>query len=144
MSRSLFVGTWRLVSAEYRSDEDEVHYLLGSQPIGQLMYDERGYMSAQLLDTDRPAFASNDWLKGTPEEVKTAFEGHRAYFGTYEVDEEARKVTHHVLGSSFPNWIGVDNVRYYELAGNRLILRTAPMRMGGRQVIGQLVWERAE
>ena len=144
MDRDLFVGTWKLVSAEYRSDEDEVHHLLGTHPIGQLMYDERGYMSAQLLDKERPAFASNDWLKGTPEEVTAAFEGHRAYFGTYEVDEKARKVTHHVLGSPFPNWIGRDNVRYYEFAGNRLILRTAPMLMGGRRVIGQLVWERPE
>ena len=144
MDRDLFVGTWKLVSAEYRSNEDEVHHLLGTDPIGQLMYDERGYMSAQLLDRDRPAFVSDDWLKGTPEEVRTAFEGHRAYFGTYKVDEKARKVTHLVLGSSFPNWIGEENVRYYEFAANRLILRTAPMLMGGRRVIGQLVWERAE
>jgi hypothetical protein len=144
MHRNLFAGTWKLVTAEYRSDDDEVHHLLGTHPIGQLMYDERGYMSAQLLDTDRPVFASNDWLKGTPEEVAAAFEGHRAYFGTYDVDEKAGKVTHHVLGSSFPNWIGTDNVRFYEFTGNCLILKTSPMLMGGRYVIGRLVWERAE
>jgi hypothetical protein len=144
MDRDLFVGTWKLVTAEYRSDDDEVHHLLGTHPIGQLMYDERGYMSAQLLDADRPVFASNDWLKGTPEEVAAAFKGHRAYFGTFEVDEKAGTVTHHVLGSSFPNWIGTDNVRYYEFVGKRLILKTSPMLMGGRHVIGWLVWERAE
>jgi hypothetical protein len=144
MDRDLFVGTWKLVTAEYRSDDDEVHHLLGTHPIGQLMYDERGYMSAQLLDANRPIFASNDWLKGTPEEVAAAFKGHRAYFGTFEVDEKAGTVTHHVLGSSFPNWTGRDNVRYYEFVGKRLILKTSPMLMGGRHVIGWLVWERAE
>ena len=143
MDRDLFIGTWKLVAAEYRGDDEGVHYLLGTHPIGQIMYDERGYMSAQLMDADRPAFASNDWLKGSPAEVAAAFKGHRAYFGTYDVDEKAGAVTHHVQGSSFPNWIGTDNVRYYEFAGDRLILRTVPMLMGGRHVIGRLVWERA-
>ena len=54
MDRDLLIGTRKLVSAEYRSDDDEVHYLLGGHPIGQIMYDERGYMSAQLMDADRP------------------------------------------------------------------------------------------
>ena len=142
MDRDLFPGTWRLVSAEYRSDNGEIFYLLGRDAAGQLMYDGRGYMSAQLLDVDRPSFASDDWLGGTPEEIKAAFEGHRAYFGTYDVDEDQRTVTHHVVGSSFPNWIGRDNVRHYAFAGNRLTLRTSPMLMGGRKVAGALVWER--
>jgi hypothetical protein len=107
------------------------------------MYDGKRNMAVQIINAKRPYFASNDWLKGTPEEIKAAFEGYRCYFGTYEVDENKKIVTHHVQGSSFPNWMtgGVEHVRYYEFSGNRLTLRTSQLLMGGKKVVGRLVWE---
>ena len=99
-------------------------------------------MSAQLMNAKRPKFAENDWLKGTPEEVKAAYEGIRCYFGTYEVDERKKIVTHHVQGHSFPNGMGTDNIRFYEFSGNSLILTTVPIKMDGKKVVGKLVWER--
>jgi hypothetical protein len=144
MDKEKFTGAWKLISTDYRTEEGEVIYPFGEEVIGQLMYDGKRSMAAQVIKARRPNFASNDWLKGTPEEIKAAFEGFRSYFGTYDVDEEKKMVTHHIQGSSFPNWMtgGVDNVRYYEFSGNRLTLRTAPLLMGGKNVIGRLVWER--
>ena len=142
MDKEKFTGAWRLISTEYRSEEGEVTYPFGRETIGQLMYDGKRNMSVQVIKAKRPNFASNDWLKGTPEEIKAAFEGYRCYFGTYDVDEKRKIVTHHVQGSSFPNWmIGVDHVRYYEFSGNRQILRTVPLLMDGKKVVGRLVWE---
>jgi hypothetical protein len=144
MDKEKFTGAWRLISTEYSSEEGGVIYPFGREVIGQLMYDGKGNMSVQIINAKRPHFASNDWLKGTPEEIKAAFEGYRCYFGTYDVDEKKKIVTHHVQGSSFPNWMtgGVEHVRYYEFSGNRLTLRTAQLLMGGKKVVGRLVWER--
>jgi len=142
MDKEKFTGAWRLISTEYRSEDGGVTYPFGRETIGQLMYDGKRNMAVQIIKAKRPNFVSNDWLKGTPEEIKAAFEGYRCYFGTYDVDERKKIVMHHVQGSSFPNWmIGVDHVRYYEFSGNRLILRTVPLLMDGKKVVGRLVWE---
>ena len=144
MDKEKFTGAWKLISTDYRNEEGEVIYPFGQEVIGRLMYDGKGNMAAQIIKAERPDFASNDWLKGTPEEIKAAFEGYRCYFGTYDVDEEKKMVTHHVQGSSFPNWMtgGVEHVRYYDFSGNGLTLRTVPLLMGGKKVVGRLVWER--
>ena len=86
MDKEKFTGAWKLISTEYRSEEGEVIYPFGQEVIGQLMYDGKRSMAAQVIKADRPDFASNDWLKGTPEGIKAAFEGYRCYFGTYGVD----------------------------------------------------------
>ncbi len=143
MGKEQFIGTWKLVSANYRRPNGERMDYLGENPLGALMYDERGNMSVQLMRRDRPAFASNDRLGGTLEEIKAALEGYLAYFGKYKVDEKNKTVTHHIEGCTFPNWVGVDQTRFFELDGNRLILRTPPLFVRGGQAVGEIVWERA-
>ncbi len=41
----------------------------------------------------------------------------------------------HVKGAWLPNWIGSDQVRYYELDGNRMTVSTAPMLFGGKKAV---------
>lgn len=142
MDEKQFAGAWRLVSNEYLSEDGVNTYPLGREAIGMIMYDGKGNMSAQLMNARRPRFAANDWLKGTPVEIKAAYEGIRCYFGTYDVDEEKKIVIHHVKGHSFPNGMGTDNIRFYEFSGNILTLTTVPIMMAGRRVVGKLVWER--
>jgi len=77
-------------------------------------------------------------------EIKSAFEGFVGYYGAYEVDEEQGTVTHHLEGSSFPNWVGTDQRRFFEFSGSRLTLSTPPIAFGGQDVTGVLIWERAE
>ena len=144
MGKEQFIGTWKLVSSEYRRLDGKLAYLKGRDAVGTLMYDASGHMSVQVMRPNRPAFASGDHLKGTPEEIKSAFKGFVAYYGTYEVNEGEGTVTHHLEGSSFPNWVGTALRRFFEFSGNRLILRTSPMPVGGEQITGILTWERAE
>ncbi len=136
------IGVWRLVSDENVADDSTVTYPVGKDGTGQIMYDAKGNMAAQVGSIHRPSFAAPDRLRGTPEEIKTAFEGYTAYFGTYTFDEKRGTVTHHVKNSVFPNWNGSDQVRYCEFSGNRLILRTAPMLVGGKKVTAIITWER--
>ena len=144
MGKEQFVGHFKLLSVEYRSDDGEVMYPMGRRAVGRIMYDDKGNMSVQYMDADRPLFISGDWLRGTPAEIKAAFEGLRTYFGTYEVDEGKGTVTHRVEAGSFPNWAGRDNLRFFEFRHNCLELRTTPLLMGGKYVTGCLVWERID
>lgn len=139
---AMLVGTWRLVSVETRNSTGQVQYPLGQHVVGQLFYDARGNMGAQLVGENRLAFASPDPFRGTDAEVRAAFQGYAAYFGTYTVDPVKQTVTHHVRGALFPNWTGGDQLRYYKVEGERLILSAPPIQVGGRSLEAVLVWER--
>ena len=61
----------------------------------------------------------------------------------YSIDEAAHAITHHVVGASFPNWVGVDLVRHYAFdERGRLRLATPPIEAGGRSLEYVLLWER--
>lgn len=142
MDKEQFVGSWRLISSSMRSETGEVTYPRGRNQIGQIMYDGEGNMSAQTMKTDRPKFASGDPAKGSPEEKIAAFDGVTSYFGTYDVDEKKRTVTHHVKGSLFPNYMGQALVRFYDFSGNRLILHTPPQIIEGKKFTTEIIWEK--
>jgi hypothetical protein len=55
-------------------------------------------------DIGRSNFAANDRLKGTPAEIKAAFEGMITHFGSYSIDESSKMLTFRMEGSSYPNW----------------------------------------
>jgi Lipocalin-like domain len=141
-----FVGAWRLISWKATSPSGEIRYPHGETPEGQIIYTANGQMSAQLMN---PGAALPDVNGLSPGEVlariATTF---FAYHGTYEIDAPARTVTHHVVGSLAPNWVGTDQVRAYEFLSDDRLELTA--RIGddsvakaaatsGTQV---LVWER--
>jgi hypothetical protein len=144
MENEKLLGVWKLVSYEIRLADGIVVRPMGRGVRGILMYDSSGHMAFQVIDADRPLFASDDWLRGTPEEIRSAFEGCIAYFGTFKVNEAKGTVVHHVEGSSFPNWCGTDREQFFELSGNRLTLMTPPMTLSGEQAVGYLTWERAQ
>ena len=137
-----FIGTWKLVTSDFRTSDGKVTHPLGDKAVGILMYDSGGRMAAQLMRPDRPKFASGDMRGGTQEEIKTAAEGYVAYFGTYEVDDKKGTVVHHVEASLFPNWLGQDQVRFFEFSDDLLTLKTSPILSGGQEIIGVLVWRR--
>jgi hypothetical protein len=136
------VGTWQLVSYEARNSNGKVSYPLGERVSGQLIYDDRGNMSAHVMRNDRPAFTAQDPFKGTDVEVRAAFEGHASYFGTYTIDLGNKTVSHHVKGASYPNWVGNDQLRYYKFDRDRLVLSTPPLVLGGQSFEYVLIWER--
>jgi hypothetical protein len=60
---------------------------LGPDALGLIMYTTDGYMSAQLMRRDRPAFDRPESDGGTPEQSAAAAAGYLAYSGPFEVDE---------------------------------------------------------
>jgi hypothetical protein len=137
-----FVGTWRLVSfAGYDADGRETTDY-GPTPRGCLIYDQGGRMSVHITHSERRPFASGNPFRGSPEELKDAFEGYVGYFGRYTVDESAGTVTHHIEGASHPNYVGTDQRRFFTWQGNRLVLSTHPDRAEGTDVKYVAMWER--
>lgn len=139
-----FAGSWRLVSAEGRSSDGTVTPYLGEHPAGRLMFDTGGRLSLHLVDMDRPNFKDGDFLRGTPAEVREAFNGYFGYFGSYTVDPIAETITFHIEGAAYPNYIGSDQVRYFEISEDKLILKTPPERAGGQDIVYYITWEREQ
>ena len=135
-------GVWRLVSSEFTTSSGKVIYPLGEDALGLAIFTESGYMSAQLMRQGRPAFASGDQASATPEEIQAALQGYVAYYGHCEVDVEQQTLTTYVEGSMYPNWVGSQQVRFYELSDTQLILKTSPIAFGDEEFTGVLTWER--
>jgi hypothetical protein len=136
-----FIGTWRLVSAEFQMSGEKT-FPLGEHPEGLLIYDDCGNVAVRLMQPGRRPLASGDQRGGTPEEIREAFEGYVAYFGAFTVDPGAGTVTHQLQGSLLPNWIGGSQIRFYKIEAGTLTLRTPPIQSGGREITGVLVWRK--
>jgi len=117
---------------------------MGRNAVGILVYDAAGNMAVQLVQPGRPTFAANDFLRGTGEELRTAYEGYLGYFGRYTIDAVRGTVTHHIAAAWFPNWTGVEQVRNFRLQDGKLILSTPWILMGGKEMSSTLVWARTK
>jgi len=140
MAENPFIGTWRLVSFEIRRADGQVRYPLGQDAAGYIIYNEDGYVSVAIMSPNRPKFASGDIFGGTTEEKVAAADIYISYCGRYEIQED--KVIHRIEVSFFPNWIGADQERIFDLDGERLSLSTPPFLIGGVQQTAHMVWER--
>src|SRR5918995_540847 len=141
MASNPLMGTWRLLSWENRSvEDDEVSYPLGKDAEGYIMYNPDGYMFVAIMSPYRINFAGGDLLSGTPEEEAKAEETFLSYCGPYDFRGET--VIHHIEISSFPNWSGVEQERLVEVGGNRVTLSTPPILIQGKQQTAHLIWER--
>ena len=101
-----FVGTWSLVSIHYVEKDGRKVEPFGPGPRGMLVFDAAGRFATQVMAANRPHFASNNRMIGTPEEHMAVSRGVVAYFGSYTLDEPGHVITLHIEQSSFPNWNG--------------------------------------
>jgi len=110
-----------------------------------ITYDNTGHMSVQIVRGPRPTFPSGR-AKATDKEVASAYDTYTAYYGTYVFEPQNGVVIHHLEGSLVPGQIGQDNIRYFELKGNRLTLSVANDGRGGRlarkDTTRHLTWEK--
>jgi hypothetical protein len=109
----------------------------GGYDEGRILYDAAGNMSAQLMRTGRKRLST----PATEAERALAYSGFLAYYGRFTVDPATQKVTHHVEGSTNPNWVGTDLIRYYEFSSDNTRLMLSIKNAQGR-VTGTLTWER--
>ena len=121
ITKDQLTGTWTFTSIHVERPDGSRVEPWGSKPNGIVMFAQNGHYSIVLTRADVPKFASNDRLKGTPEENQAAVHGVHALFGRYNVNEVEGSFALKVDGSSFPNEIGSEQKRIVEsLAGNEM------------------------
>ena len=116
------IGTWSLKSVAIVNQDGDAIGSPYKDPVGKLTYTKRGDMWAFVGERDR----------GTGLETW--------YTGTFSVRPKAKEVAHHVEFSSTPRIPeGADQIRYYSLRKNRLVLSPDPPTSAFRQ---ELIWTR--
>jgi hypothetical protein len=136
-----FIGTWSLVSIHYVEKDGRKIEPFGPGAKGMLFFERGGRFATQVMAANRPRFASNNRMIGTPEENKAVSQGVVAYFGTYTVDEPDHVVTLHIEQSSFPNWNGTDQQRRFAFTDDELRY-TAASSTANPAESAELVWKR--
>lgn len=112
--RERLIGAWHLVSLASPGADGKAASVPGLK--GTLIYTRGGQMSVQLMYPPSAAALSNDYVRN----------GYEASFGTYDVDETAHTVTHHVQGSITRGLVGKTLVRVYRFTKDgRLIITSA-------------------
>jgi len=147
MAKNAFVGTWKLVSFELRCPEiNQVSYPFGEDATGYLIYTEDGYVFVSLMAANRSKFIEpSQFILGDTEirnleEVVAAFCSYFSCCGLYEIQGE--KIVHYVKTSSFPDWVGLLQERFFKFENDKLSLSTTPTIIGSRPRIAQITWER--
>jgi Lipocalin-like domain len=130
------------VSSVSLGEDGSRTYPFGANAHGSLIYTAEGWMAAQVCAEDRAGLLTEDPLGGSEVERAAAFSSYVAYCGPYKVTGDV--VGHRVTISLFPNWVGSEQTRYFELNGDELVLRTAPIEVAGKMQVNELRWHREE
>jgi hypothetical protein len=134
------VGAWTLVSANTKNADGTPSW--DANPTGMMILTESGHYSNQILRSDLPKFASNNRMRGTPEEYKTIMQGSISSFGTYTVNEANKTFTIRYDGSTFPNRKGTLDTRPVVIEGDQLRIVNPAPTSGGEA--SQLIYRRAK
>lgn len=140
MTANPLIGTWKLISCEFRCEDGQTLYHWGKDAVGYLIHTEDGFMSVHIMNANRPKLTSGDFISANPEEKLGAAETYVSYCGRYQIQKN--QIIHEPKASSFPNLVGVTHKATFELNGNTLTLNWPPSEWGGIRGNSYVVWER--
>lgn len=149
--RRAFLGVWELVSAkDYRPSGEALDWM-GEKPTGAIIYTADGRMAVQFMRDPR-ATGRSMWTSdgrdllptASASEIRDAFTGYYAYFGTWQIDEPGRTITHHVQSSLRPEEVGRNYIRPYEFAGDQLQFKYPVSAADGERRSRVIVFARTE
>lgn len=139
--RKQFVGTWSLVAVENTNTDGSKSLPYGENPVGLLVFTNKGDYAIQILKSVRPKVLANDKNKATPEENAALVQGNNSHFGTYKVDAVNHTITFDVQHAFYPNWEGTVQVRSYTLEDNTLSYIVTHTTNGG-SITAKVVWKK--
>ncbi len=124
--KALLLGSWSLV--RFNAIEEDGGAVRRPYSVGRIDYQANGRMNAQLMP--------ENW--GESDEAA----GYVAYFGTFSIDMELRRVIHHVEGAYNSNMLGQAMPRYFEFSGDGNTLFLEVRNDGGTSA--RLQWQREQ
>ncbi len=136
------VGSWKLQKCIVNKLDGSPLPYWRENTEGIITYQDNGRMSVFVSSKDRPCFLVNDFLGGTDTEIKKAFEGFIAYYGSYVYEKNKGLVHHNIEQSLLPNWSGTVQTRFTQLFSNHLILSTPTVEINSTPCTMELSWER--
>ncbi len=137
---AVLTGTWFLADA-YAIDADgaRLYDLYGAKPSGVIVYGADGRMVALITHDGRERLDGD--RQAAPEKQRAqAFTTSISYSGSYSV--RSNEVVHHVDLSTYPNWVGVDLLRFMEVVDGDVVLTTPPQMQNGVETVLRLRWQR--
>ncbi|MCB0210933.1 MAG: lipocalin-like domain-containing protein [Anaerolineae bacterium] len=141
LSRLLWIIFDRESSLLTKLKDKPVMYPHGQNARGYIMYNEQGYMSAHVMNANRPHLVTaDDIFQASVQEKAQATHTYLSYAGPYTI--QADQVIHQPTLSLFPNFVGTDLVRIIKLTDTQLTLSTRPVKAMGVLVTAVIVWER--
>jgi len=124
------VGTWKLVSAAIMKHGKHKD-LFGSNPLGQVVFDEHGKYTLVMMRSDIPRFANNNRKKGSATENAAVIHGSIAHFGSYSYNARDKTYTLHIKASTYPNWDNATQTRRLTVHGNEMLWDNPAGSTGG-------------
>lgn len=163
LPQSNLVGIWKMVSMAVTFDgflsrllriiadrdtpffaklkDKPIIYPHGQKASGYIMYSEAGYMSAHVMNANRPCLTTaDDLIRASDQEKAQATHTYLSYAGPYQVQGD--RVIHQPRLSLFQNFVGTDLVRIIKLADRQLTLSTPPVKVLGVTTDVIIIWER--
>ncbi len=148
LTKQAIIGAWRLAGIDYSGPDGAlVDPVFGPNPQGIIIYDQSGWMSVQIVTSNRPVIAkpvSRTSRVAAPDDAKlaaAALDTYYAYFGTWEYDADTSVITHHINSSLLPYETGLEYRREVVLEGAHLKL-IARSQERGEERRRTLVWTR--
>jgi Lipocalin-like domain len=136
------VGTWTFVRTEATQQDGSKILPFGQNPRGVNIFTEDDHFVQIQIADGIPKFASNSRVTGTAEENKAVIIGSLSLFGTYMVDEAARTIIYKVESSTFPNWVGQEQIRPVDsISSDELKHSNAGGSIAGAKTVN--IWKRA-
>ena len=141
--RARLLGVWSLVEAVTLKGDEAVPWFDRHPPItGNIIYAENGWMSVQISGSMPGTIDRGDFIKLSDADKTSWFKEYYAYYGTFEVDEAAKVVIHHVVSSLLPYERGAKLMREVIIKDDVLTLLTPPRFDSGVKSFNRLVWKK--
>lgn len=131
---SSLVGTWTPVTITNVHADGTKTENFGPKPDGIIVFTAGGRFSFIECDPALIKIAANNRNDGTADENKVIVQRSLSYYGTYKDDPVNKTVTMHILGGSYANWKGSDQVRTYTVAGDTITLNNPNATVGGKAI----------
>jgi hypothetical protein len=135
-----FIGFWKLVSNERRSDTRELLVSNAGQT-GYIIYTRAGFMMVHMMQPNRKPFAGS---QPAGEEARRALRTYTNYFGPFYLHETDGYVVHDQVGTLNMGLNGPSpQQRFYQISDARLLLQPpATYLPDGHTLQGTITWER--